>query len=131
MSDKLTVRRDGRYPVELDKERHLLFDLYAMAEIQSRFGGIDKINEIVASSTGMKDLIWLLTLLLNEGADDGEEELTERQVGRLVHTGNMNEVRNAIYKAFAQGKHGKARQSKDEDIDDDEDETKNKRASAS
>ena len=90
----------------LDRERHLLFSLNAIDEMQDRFGGFDRLDQVLSGKDSIKNLRWLLTLLLNEGADDGEEELTEKQVGKLIHTGNFLEVKNAIFKAFSLGNSG-------------------------
>ena len=45
-------------------------------------------------------------MLVNEGAEEGEPEVTEKQVGRWIHTGNIVEVQSAILKAFAVGTNG-------------------------
>lgn len=37
---------------------------------------------------------------MNEGAADDEEPLTEKQVGKLIHTGNFADVKAAIFKSF-------------------------------
>ena len=99
----MSAIKDGRLPIVLDKERHLLFSLNVIDEMQDKFGGFDKLAEMLKGKDGIKNLRWLLTLLLNEGADDGEEQLTEKQVGKMIHTGNFNEVKTAIFKAFAMG----------------------------
>jgi hypothetical protein len=102
----MSAIKDGRLPIVLDKERHLLFSLNVIDEMQDKFGGFDKLAEMLKGKDGIKNLRWLLTLLLNEGADDGEEQLTEKQVGKMIHTGNFNEVKTAIFKAFAMGNSG-------------------------
>ena len=102
----MSAIKDGRFPIVLDKERHLLFSLNVIDEMQDKFGGFDKLAEMLKGKDGIKNLRWLLTLLLNEGADDGDEELTEKQVGKLIHTGNFNEVKSSIFKAFSLGNNG-------------------------
>lgn len=124
----MSIIKDGRLPFTLDKERHLLFSLNVIDEVQDKFGGIDKIGEALGDKTNaLKNLRWLLTLLINEGADDDEEQLSERQVGKLIHTGNLAEAKDAILKAFSLGNTGSAEPDVDEDEDDDE-ETKNEMA---
>lgn len=100
--------KDGRIAINLDgKERHLLFSLNALDELQERFGDIEKLPEIMQGKDKFKNVRILLTILLNEGdADNGEEPLTEKQVGRLIHTGNFAEVQAAIMKAFVKGTNG-------------------------
>lgn len=124
----MSAIKDGRYPILLDKERHLLFSLNALDEMQDKFGGIDKLSEIVRGKDNLKNIRWLLTLLINEGADDGEEQLTEKQVGKLIHTGNLLNIQNDIFKSFSIGNNGVAEVEKDteeEEPDDEEDDEKN------
>ena len=102
----MSAIKDGRFPIELDKERHLLFSLNAIDEMQDKFGGFDRLDKVLSGKDSIKNLRWLLTVLLNEGAKEGEELLTEKQVGRLIHTGNFAEVKSSIFKAFSMGNNG-------------------------
>ena len=90
----------------LDKERHLLFSLNAIDEMQDKFGGFDRLDTVLSGKDSIKNLRWLLTVLLNEGAADDEEPLTEKQVGKLIHTGNFADVKAAIFKSFSMGNNG-------------------------
>ena len=66
----MSAIKDGGYTVELKgKEYRLLFTLNALDEIQTKFGGYDKLNEIFNQSNPdwVKDTKWLLTMLINEG----------------------------------------------------------------
>ena len=107
----MSAIKDGRFPIMLDKERHLLFSLNAIDEMQDKFGGFDRLD----------------TLLLNEGAEDGEEPLTEKQVGKLIHTGNFADVKAAIFKSFSMGNNGTPEppERDEEEEDDEEDIEKN------
>ena len=67
----MSAIKDGRFPITLDKERHLLFSLNVIDEMQDKFGGFDKLDKALSGKDSVKNLRWLLTLLLNEGADDG------------------------------------------------------------
>ena len=78
----------------LDKERHLLFSLNAIDEMQDKFGGFDRLDTVLSGKDSIKNLRWLLTVLLNEGAADDEEPLTEKQVGKLIH-GQQRNARTA------------------------------------
>lgn len=102
----MSAIKDGRFPIVLDKERHLLFSLNAIDEMQDKFGGFDRLDTVLSGKDSIKNLRWLLTVLLNEGAEDDEEPLTEKQVGKLIHTGNFAEVKTAIFKAFSMGNNG-------------------------
>ena len=50
----MSAIRDGRYPIMLDKERHLLYDLNALDMIQDRFGDQDA---VVAGHAGIQTSI--------------------------------------------------------------------------
>lgn len=102
----MSAIKDGRFPIVLDKERHLLFSLNAIDEMQDKFGGFDRLDTVLSGKDSIKNLRWLLTVLLNEGAEGDEEPLTEKQVGKLIHTGNFAEVKTAIFKAFSMGNNG-------------------------
>ena len=108
----MSALKDGGYTVTLKgKEYRLLFTLNALDEIQGKFGGYDKLNEVFNQNNPdwVKDTKWLLTLLLNEGLleeDENAEILTETQVGRMIQTGNLQEVQRAIYASFVAGTAG-------------------------
>lgn len=125
----MSAIKDGRYPVNLnEKEYHLLFSLNALDVIQDKFGGYDKLDVVFDSSspTMIKDLKWLLTMLINEGMDEGDTQLTEQQVGKMVHTGNMSAIQRAIFAAFAVGANGgEEREETEQDGDEDTDEEGN------
>ena len=119
--------KDGRFPIMLDKERHLLFSLNAIDEMQDKFGGFDRLDTVLSGKDSIKNLRWLLTVLLNEGAADDEEPLTEKQVGKLIHTGNFADVKAAIFKSFSMGNNGTPEppERDEEEEDDEEDIEKN------
>lgn len=102
----MSAIKDGRYPITLDKERHLLFSLNVIDELQDKFGGFDQLDNTLQGKDSIKNLRWLLTLLLNEGAEDGEKPMTEKEVGRMIHVGNLSEVKTAVFKAFSYGNNG-------------------------
>lgn len=104
----MSAIKDGRYEIELNgKKYYMLFSLNALDEIQDRFGGYDKLDTAMSEGKDMiKNIRWLFTLLLNEGREEDEPELTEQQVGRLIHVGNLAEIKGAIFNAFAFGATG-------------------------
>lgn len=107
----MSVIKDGRYPVEIGgKTYHLLFSLNALDELQDKFGGYDKLAEAMSQDNKdwIKNTKWLLAMLINEGAEEGEPEVTERQVGRMIHTGNITEIQETMLKAFSVGTSGTA-----------------------
>lgn len=120
----MSAIKDGRLPIELDRKRHLLFSLNVIDEMQDRFGSFDKLDEVLKGADSIKNLRWLLTLLMNEGADEDEAQLSEREVGKMIHTGNFLEMKTAIFKAFAIGNHGSEElpESEPEEADEDDSE---------
>lgn len=93
------------------KEYRLLFTLNALDELQTKCGGYDKLGEVFNKNNKdwVKDTKWLLTLLINEGLLEEDENatlFTEQQIGRLIHIGNLAEVQRAIFAAFAAGTAG-------------------------
>lgn len=125
----MSAIKDGRFPIMLDKERHLLFSLNAIDAMQDKFGGFDKLDEMLSGKDSIKNLRWILTVLLNEGAEAGEPELTEKEVGRLIHIGNFLELKSAIFKAFSLGNNGTTEPpARDEEDDEEEDGEKNVKA---
>lgn len=108
----MSAMKDGGYVVTLKgKEYRLIFTLNALDEIQTKFGGYDKLNEIFNQSNPdwVKNTRWLLTLLINEGQleeDENAELMDEKRVGQLIHIGNLGEIQRAIYASFAAGMAG-------------------------
>lgn len=108
--------KTGKIAITLDKERHLLFSLNALDELQERFGDIEKLPEIMSGKDKFKNVRTLLTILINEGdADTEEKPLTEKEVGRLIHTGNFASVQASIMEAFIKGTNGNDPNNKKED----------------
>jgi hypothetical protein len=129
----MSALQNGAYPVTLNgKEYGLLFSINALDAIQEKFGGYDKLQEILSSDNKdiFKNIKWLFALLINEARladDENAELLTEDRVGRIVTAGNIGEIKNAIYAAFAKGAAGDGEADegeKDNEEDDEEGETK-------
>lgn len=103
----MRAMKDGGSTVKLkEKDYRLLFTLNALDELQTKFGGYDKLGEIFNKDNPdwIKDTKWLFTLLINEGLleeNENAEILTEQQVGRLIHLGNLKEIQQAIFASFA------------------------------
>ena len=122
----MSAIKDSRTPITLDKERHLLFSLNVLDELQDKAGDIGNLGEILYNDNkiNLKNLKWILTLLLNEGAPDDEEPLSERQVGKLIPAGRLQEVIKLVLAAFSKGNNGDepaaAEDTEDEDTEDDE-----------
>ncbi|MEW5921562.1 MAG: GTA-gp10 family protein [Bacillota bacterium] len=80
----------------LDKERNLLLDLNAMVAFEEETGS-SLLSATSMSRMGMKEIRALLwACLIHE-----DESLTVKQVGAMVHAGNLDEITKSIEKAFA------------------------------
>ena len=44
----MSAIKDGRFPITLDKERHLLFSLNVIDEMQDKFGGFDRLDKALS-----------------------------------------------------------------------------------
>lgn len=102
------------------KEYHLLFSLNVLDEMQDRFGGYDKLDKAFDSNNPnmIKDLRWLLALVINEGMEEGEKQLTEAQVGKMIHLGNLPQIKDAIFAAFVYSANGGEEKKAGEEIED-------------
>lgn len=81
--------------ITLDKERNLLLDMNAMAEFEKETGKslMNGASLKEMSAGDFRALLW--ACLVHE-----DESLTVKQVGSLVHAGNLAGVSNAIVQAF-------------------------------
>jgi hypothetical protein len=132
----MSAIKDARYPIELDKERHLYFSLNAIDELTDKYGGFDKFTDAIQGDNRIKDLIWIMTLLLNEGAaytqymttgqETGAEVLTERIVSLILNSTNLTLIQSSIYKAFTLSNSGTTEPPEtggdDDEADEDDDE---------
>ena len=123
----MSAIKDGGYAVNLKgKDYRLLFTLNALDEIQEKFGGYDRLGEVFNQNNPdwIKDTRWLLTMLINEGLLEEDENaalLDEKQVGRMIHVGNLKEVQRAILASFAAGTTGDKEQGEEEQGHESED----------
>lgn len=84
-----------KIPIVLDKQRHLLMDLNAMVSFEdatgkSIFQGIDPKG---MTAKDFRALLW--SCLLHE-----DESLKIKDVGRMIHAGNMGELAAKIAQAW-------------------------------
>lgn len=82
-------------PVQLDKERHLKFDLNAFAELEERYGSVDAALDALekGSIKAIRTIVW--AGLLHE-----EETLTARQVGSWIGLEHLETLSKALNKAM-------------------------------
>ena len=127
----MSAIKDGRYPINLNgKDYYLLFSLNALDALQEKYGGYDKLGDIFNENNKdiFKDLRWLLTLLINEGLEDDEPEFTEQRIGKLIHLGNIGEIKTAIYKSFAYGVNGGEQPDETDSAEETEDDEGNRQS---
>ena len=95
MSGVLKRVRPKRVKLVLDKQRTLVYDLNAFAELEEAFGSIEEAMK--ALETGkIKSLIAILWA----GLVHEDEELTIKQVGSLIGLTDLQEVANALTEAI-------------------------------
>lgn len=83
--------------INLDKERHLVFDLNAFCELEDKFGTINKAFDALQEEGSMKPIRYLLYVgLLHE-----DETLTEKMVGSLITLQNIGEIMQKVTEAIA------------------------------
>ena len=84
-------------PLVLDKPRTIKFDLNAFAELEEKYGSMEKAFSAMRSGSikAARTLLW--AGLLHE-----DESLTERKVGSLVTLENLNAVMDGITEALTE-----------------------------
>lgn len=93
--------RDGSallIPIELDRPRRLRFDFNAFAAYEEATGKNVLAGDLQAdlsSVRGLRALLW--AALLHE-----DPELTQQQVGAMLHLGNLTEMTGRVQAALAQ-----------------------------
>jgi ATP-dependent protease HslVU (ClpYQ) ATPase subunit len=81
--------------IELDKTRHLIFDLNALCELEEKYGTMDNaMQELYKGS--MKAVRYMLYLALQ----NEDEALTEKSVGKLINLNNIDNVSKALSTAM-------------------------------
>lgn len=103
----------------------MLFSLNVLDEMQDKFGSFENLGEIMSGKDSIKNVKWLFARLINEGADEGEPEITETQAGKLIHLGNFMGIQEAIFKAFNIGTSGTEEPPEDDEDDEDGNNEKN------
>ena len=76
-------------------ERHLKFDLNAMAELEDRYGSVD-----AAFAELDKNSIKAVRFILWAGLIHEDPELTEKQVGSLIDIPYLQSIMGTLNKAF-------------------------------
>ena len=84
-------------PIQLDKERHLKFDLNAFAELEDIYGDINNAFEAM-----QKGSIKAIRAMLWAGLVHEDKTLTIEQVGSMIDMSNINDVISAISKAISE-----------------------------
>jgi hypothetical protein len=77
--------------IHLDKERFIVFDLNAFADLEDEFGSLDKVFKALKAGR-----ISTIRKFLYYGLKHEDEELTERQVGKLITIDALPKVQDAL-----------------------------------
>ena len=78
-------------------EREIRFTLNAMAELEDRYGSVDAAFKALdaGSIKAARCVLWA-------GLLDGDENLTEQQVGKLIDIGLMNQIMEDLGNALGE-----------------------------
>jgi hypothetical protein len=82
-------------PITLDKERTLLYDFNAFIELEELYGDINKAFEGLEQlkMKTIRDMIWA-------GLIHEDENLTSKQVGKMLNMANVQEIAAKIMEAL-------------------------------
>lgn len=84
--------RDKEFPITLDKERHLRLDLNAFCVLEDAYGD-DTFAILEGAEKGslkaLRAVVW--ASLVHE-----DNTITEKEVGRMIHPGNMADATQLI-----------------------------------
>ncbi len=93
--------RPKSIPVMLDKERNLLYDLNAFAEIEEHYGSIDEAMAALekGSIKAVRVLLW--AGLIHEELDEKEQpKITVRQVGSWIAPSMLQDIADKLGQAI-------------------------------
>jgi len=96
MSKSLKNVKPKIVEIELDRVRHLVFDLNAFAEMEEKLGSIEEALTELAKGRlkSLRTILW--SGLLHE-----DEELTEKQVGSMIGLANLQDVANKLNESIS------------------------------
>lgn len=77
-------------------EREVVLSLNAMAELEDKYGSIDNAFEKIkkGSIATIRFLLWCVLV------PDGDTDLTEREIGRLIKLDNIKEIMTSVMDAL-------------------------------
>lgn len=77
-------------------EREVVLSLNAMAELEDKYGSIDSAFEKIkrGSIATIRFLLWCVLV------PDGDTDLTEREIGRLIKLDNIQEIMSSVMDAL-------------------------------
>ena len=94
MANVQAIRKE-KVILNLDREREMKFTLSAFADMEARYGSVDKAMDAIRQD-GMKGMRVLLYL----GLRHEDRNLTEEAAGDLIDIRDMNMISEAIGKCF-------------------------------
>ena len=81
--------------INLDKERHLVFDLDSFCEMEDKYGSVNDAFKTIGKGS-MKDLRYITWL----GLKNEDEKLTEKDAGHLIKAQQFKELSNKLLLAL-------------------------------
>lgn len=77
-------------------EREVVLSLNAMAELEDKYGSIDNAFEKIkkGSIATIRFLLWCVLV------PDGDTDLTEREIGKLIKLDNIQEIMTSVMNAL-------------------------------
>jgi hypothetical protein len=90
-------------PIALDKDRTLVYDLNAFAELEEKYGSIDDALGALSKGALSKGSIKTIRTILWVGLIHEDENLTEKQVGAMIGLSDLDRITDAISKGIVEG----------------------------
>lgn len=91
-----SLSRPKAFPIELDRPRTMVFDLNAFCELEERYGTQENMVKTLQAGGFRTVRTFLWAGLIHE-----DENLTEKQVGKLIGMHNIEEISRSIDIAIA------------------------------
>lgn len=94
MSEGRDMKQIG-VTINLDKERHLVFDLDSFCEMEEKYGSVNEVFKAIGKGS-MKDLRYITWL----GLKNEDEKLNEKDAGHLIKAPQFKELSDKLILAL-------------------------------
>lgn len=96
MANITDIRQSERVMIMLDKERELKYTLDSFGELEDKYGSVDVAFEALENQK-VRDVAYFIWV----GLTHEDEEITPKQVARLIPIGKMGVMMELITKAIS------------------------------